>query len=337
MLAGGRSTTFQATRATDRDDGHDRPGADRARRARHAPPQRRRRRCPSERRRPSDPRRRGSGRSGRPGTTEARLGEANGQATRGPGEPEARASDRAPALSRRRADTARQTTIGDDDRDRDERAATSPSVMQARSAATTRPGAPMTRSAHERAERRRVAAAAQVVERGVDLREVVVSSWTTSGDEARATMIASAAERDAPDPRRSHPAGRDARIRDEQRPDDRQQRRRPGRGTASSPPSRRRPAATSAARPVVQARQAPARAIALESAMRFGFQMNVDSSMADAETAIASPATSPRPARRSTGPATRSRRRPRSPPARSATTTASGESPPVSAAAGASR
>ena len=49
---------------------------------------------------------------------------------------------------------------------------------------------------------------------------------------------------------------------------------------------------------VDQARHAPANAIALVSAIRFGFQMKVDSSIAEAETAIRSPATIP-----ATGPA----------------------------------
>ena len=60
------------------------------------------------------------------------------------------------------------------------------------------------------------------------------------------------------------------------------------------------------ARRVDHARQAPASATALDSAMRFGFQMNVDSSMADAEIAIRSPATNP-----ATGPADRPRQPPR--------------------------
>ena len=71
--------------------------------------------------------------------------------------------------------------------------------------------------------------------------------------------------------------------------------------------------------------------------MRFGFQMNVDSSTADAETAIASPATRP-----GHGTADRACQPPRDttaaiPASAIANTTASGESPPVSAAAGASR
>ena len=69
--------------------------------------------------------------------------------------------------------------------------------------------------------------------------------------------------------------------------------------------------------------------------MRFGFQMNVDSSTAEVETAIASPATKP-----GHGPADRPRQPPRherprrSRPARSSAVTASGESPPVRNAAG---
>ncbi len=83
--------------------------------------------------------------------------------------------------------------------------------------------------------------------------------------------------------------------------------------------------------------QAPARAITLERAMRFGFQMKVDSSTADAETAIASPATSP-----ATGPAMdRASHHVTStavmPPSAMSAVTANGESPPVSAAAGASK
>ena len=52
------------------------------------------------------------------------------------------------------------------------------------------------------------------------------------------------------------------------------------------------------ARPVVRARQAPARATALDRAMRFGFQMKVDSSIALDEIAITTAATIP-----ATGPA----------------------------------
>ena len=88
---------------------------------------------------------------------------------------------------------------------------------------------------------------------------------------------------------------------------------------------------------MVQARQAPASAIALESAMRFGFQMNVDSSTAEVETAIASPATSPAtgpPIERASHHVTRTAAIPAS--AMSATT-ARGESPPVRNAAGESR
>ena len=74
--------------------------------------------------------------------------------------------------------------------------------------------------------------------------------------------------------------------------------------------------------------------MALDKAIRFGFQMNVDSSIADVETAIARPATTP-----ATGPAidrashqvTTTAAMPAS--AMSATT-ARGESPPVRKAAG---
>ena len=71
--------------------------------------------------------------------------------------------------------------------------------------------------------------------------------------------------------------------------------------------------------------------------MRFGFQMNVDSSTADAETAIASPATRP-----ATGPPmSRASHHVTStaaiPASAMRATTASGESPPVSSAAGDSR
>jgi len=87
----------------------------------------------------------------------------------------------------------------------------------------------------------------------------------------------------------------------------------------------------------VHARQAPASATALDSAIRFGFQMNVDSSTAAGEMAIASPATSP-----ATGPATDRASHQVTPTAAIPAsaiqaTTASGESPPVSAAAGARR
>ena len=58
-------------------------------------------------------------------------------------------------------------------------------------------------------------------------------------------------------------------------------------------------------RRLVQARHAPASATALDSAIRFGFQMNVDSSTAAGEMAIARPATNP-----ATGP----RDRPGQPP-----------------------
>ena len=82
-------------------------------------------------------------------------------------------------------------------------------------------------------------------------------------------------------------------------------------------------------RPVDHARQAPARAIALDRAIRFGFQMKVDSSTADADTAITSPATSP-----ATGPPmSRASHHVTSTAAIPASAiravTASGESPPV--------
>ena len=98
-------------------------------------------------------------------------------------------------------------------------------------------------------------------------------------------------------------------------------------------PDRRHDPATPCAA-VVQAYQAPASAIELDRAIRFGFQMNVDSSTADAETAIASPATSP-----ATGPpidrASHHVTRTAAIPARAISpTTASGESPPVRKAAG---
>ncbi len=71
--------------------------------------------------------------------------------------------------------------------------------------------------------------------------------------------------------------------------------------------------------------------------MRFGFQMNVDSSTADDETAMSSPATNP-----ATGPAMARPSHHVTPtaamPARAiANVTANGESPPVSSAAGARR
>ena len=74
--------------------------------------------------------------------------------------------------------------------------------------------------------------------------------------------------------------------------------------------------------------------IALLRAMRFGFQMNVDDSIDVAETAAASPATAP-----ATGPpitrASHQTTATAAIPARAIrVTTASGESPPVSAAAG---
>ena len=71
--------------------------------------------------------------------------------------------------------------------------------------------------------------------------------------------------------------------------------------------------------------------------MRFGFQMNVDSSTAEVETAIASPATSPAtgpPIERASHQVTTTAAIPAN--AISATT-ASGESPPVTSAAGESR
>ena len=97
-------------------------------------------------------------------------------------------------------------------------------------------------------------------------------------------------------------------------------------------------AATShhAARRVVHARQAPATAIAEESAMRFGFQMKVDSSTALAETAIRKPAIKPAigpPIERATHHVTATAATPES--AISPTTHVG--SPPPSHAAGASR
>ena len=80
--------------------------------------------------------------------------------------------------------------------------------------------------------------------------------------------------------------------------------------------------------------QAPARATALESAIRFGFQMNVDSSTAAVDVAITSPATRP-----ATGPPIDRASHHTTPTAAMpatamSVTTARGESPPVSAAAG---
>jgi len=87
----------------------------------------------------------------------------------------------------------------------------------------------------------------------------------------------------------------------------------------------------------VRARHAPARAIELERAMRFGFQRNVDSSMAAIETAMTRPAISP-----AIDPAMDRASHQVTPTAAMPTraisaTTASGESPPVNAAAGARR
>ena len=87
---------------------------------------------------------------------------------------------------------------------------------------------------------------------------------------------------------------------------------------------------------MVHARHAPLRAIALDRAIRFGFQMNVDSSIAEAEIAIASPATTP-----ATGPAIdwashQVRTTAAIPASAMSVTTARGESPPVRKAAGAS-
>ena len=90
-------------------------------------------------------------------------------------------------------------------------------------------------------------------------------------------------------------------------------------------------------RPVDHARHAPANATALVRAIRFGFQMKVDSSIAEAETAINSPATMP-----ATGPAMERASHHVTPTAAIPNSaichvTASGESPPVNAADGASR
>ena len=91
------------------------------------------------------------------------------------------------------------------------------------------------------------------------------------------------------------------------------------------------------ARRVVQARHEAASATALVRAMRFGFQMKVDSSIADADTAMTSPATRPAtgpPIERASHHVTPTAAMPNS---AISNTTASGESPPVSAAAGVSR
>ena len=121
---------------------------------------------------------------------------------------------------------------------------------------------------------RRAVSAKSVVELVDDEREVAERDDRQPGQPGRARPPAAPARAAAP------------RVGDEQRADDRQQRDaedvalhrdgRPDRGQR----------ATSAARPVVQARHAPASATALDRAMRFGFQMNVDSSIADAETAM---------------------------------------------------
>ena len=92
---------------------------------------------------------------------------------------------------------------------------------------------------------------------------------------------------------------------------------------ASEPPSRLDASSTPATR-----RRARS---ALESAIRFGFQMNVDSSTAVAETAIASPATRPAtgpPIARASHHVTATAA---IPPSAISAVTASGESPPVSA------
>ena len=86
--------------------------------------------------------------------------------------------------------------------------------------------------------------------------------------------------------------------------------------------------------PPDHARQAAASATALERAMRFGFQMKVDSSIAAADDAMSRPATRP-----ATGPPIERASHHTTPtaaiPARAiSATTASGESPPVRAAAG---
>ena len=91
------------------------------------------------------------------------------------------------------------------------------------------------------------------------------------------------------------------------------------------------------ARPVDQARPAAARAIALDSWMRFGFHRNVDSSIAAIDTAIRRPAA--KPAR---GPPIDRASHHVTPtaaiPAKAMkATTGSGESPPLGIAAGARR
>ena len=149
--------------------------------------------------------------------------------------------------------------------------------------------------------------------------------------------MASPREPEAHDPpalrRRTSVAG----IRHQQRPDDRQHRdaqdvalhRDRGPDAGHQPPAR-------VAR-LDHACQAPANAIALDSAMRFGFQMNVDSSTAEVETAIASAGDQARdrpPIERASHHVTRTAAIPAN--AMSAVT-ASGESPPVRKAAGESR
>ncbi len=91
------------------------------------------------------------------------------------------------------------------------------------------------------------------------------------------------------------------------------------------------------ARPVDQARHAPASARALLSAMRFGFQMNVASSIEAIETAMRRPAANPAsgpPIERASHHVTPTAAIPAS--AMNATT-ASGESPPFGRADGARR
>ncbi len=163
----------------------------------------------------------------------------------------------------------------------------------------------------------------------------MVSSWTASGRKLR-TTIASPASPKRTTRRRSGPDGRDRAS-----------------ATSNAPmigsivtPSTWHCIVIAVPTPasshqrgsrVDHARQAPASAMALDSAMRFGFQMNVDSSTAEVETAIATPATRPAtgpPIDRASHHVTRTAAIPAS--AMSAVT-ASGESPPVRNAAGESR
>ena len=134
-----------------------------------------------------------------------------------------------------------------------------------------------------------IATATQVRQRGLELGEVVASArGRAAAGSLRATMSAQAT------PARATAAPRAVAVRAPPVGDQQGHRRsgpspRPGRGTGPSPPSRAPATSHHPAGRVARPARQPASATALDRAIRFGFQMNVDPSTAEVETASSEP------------------------------------------------